>query len=316
MTSTLLKWWAYKEEWGKAEGTKEAIINSVRILNYKERETKSIKPCEDFIVKAEFTVNEKVREPHFGIAIFREDGVYCYGPNTLFDGYKMDYLNKDSGWFSIRYKAIPLLPSNYRLSVAIWDKKEILAYNYHSGLYKFKISGRNINNQLFNMKSVWNDNVQIKSSNYDDILCLRALKNFWRERTRLQNNIDIKGTEILDTNDKPKSHFKTNETLKLRIHLAGALSSDYLLWVGIFREDGIYCHGAFRKLEPSKKEVALIYPEILLLDGNYLISAGLFDIRKKRVITCNHGIYPFKILSDLKDHGTVYCEHEWKWELP
>ncbi|MBM3254230.1 MAG: hypothetical protein FJZ16_08255, partial [Candidatus Omnitrophica bacterium] len=103
MIDTKLKWWAYKDEWGRVEGTREATISSVELLNHERRKTAALLPKEDLIVKIEFTVKEQVKKPHFGVAIFREDGVYCYGPNTLFDGYKIDYLYRGNGWFSIIY---------------------------------------------------------------------------------------------------------------------------------------------------------------------------------------------------------------------
>ncbi len=316
MLETKAKWWAYKTEWGRIEGTKEALINSVKILDCDGKKIKKLKSGESLIIKVDFIVEERIKEPHFGVAIFREDGVYCYGPNTLFDGYKIDYLNKGKGWFSIRYKNIPLPPNNYRISVAIWDKKEILAYNYHSGLYKFKILGRNFNNQLFSTECRWDTKIQENLLNYDDILPLRVLKNIWKEKINYQNNIYIKEVEILDINDEPKSCFKTNKTLKLKIYLSGSNSGSYFLWIGIFREDGIYCHGRFKELDTNEKTLSLVYPNIPLLNGNYLISAGLFDIKRKKFLDCHHGLYPFKISSNLKDHGTIYCKHEWEWKLP
>src|SRR3989304_4190803 len=67
-----------------------------------------------------FSVKTIIKDPHFGIAIFRKDGVYCYGPNTLFDGHKIPELKKGKGWFSLHYKKLWLAPGEYVLSVAIW----------------------------------------------------------------------------------------------------------------------------------------------------------------------------------------------------
>lgn len=315
MTETEFKWWADKKEWGRIEGTKEAIITSVKILNYNGKKINRIKPKEDFIVKAEFTVKEIVKEPHFGVAIFRKDGIYCYGPNTLFDGYKINYLNEGKGWFSIKYRSIPLLPGNYRLSVAIWDKKEILAYNYHSGLYKFKIIGKNFSNQLFEMAHKWDNRTQKSCLGYDNVL--NGIEDIWKKKVRYQNGLDIIRIKLLDINDKSELTFGTDTSLRLKVYLTENKQTDRcVLWIGIFREDGIYCHGAFKELAKNEKEISLFYPKLLLLNGSYLISVGLFEIEEKKIIVCHHGIYPFKVATYLKDHGTVYCDHEWRWELP
>jgi len=105
-----IKWWGDKREWGVICGTKETQIISVKILDGKGRIATKFAVGDKVTVKAEFGVYEEVKEPHFGVAILRDDGVYCYGPNTLFDGYKIEKLIKGKGWFSIKYGKMLLMP--------------------------------------------------------------------------------------------------------------------------------------------------------------------------------------------------------------
>ena len=316
MRGTELKWWAYKPEWGRIEGTREVIIRSVKVLDKQGNETYCFQPNQDFIVKVDFFVKEKVKEPHFGVAIFREDGVYCYGSNTLLDNHAFDYLNEGNGWFNIRYNNFPFLPGFYRISVAIWDKKEVLAYCYHSGFYKFKIEGINPHHQLFNMPYECSDSIQSNAFGYDNILSLQNLRDIWGKSLRYEDEVNIQRVEFLDVNNHKKKSFKTHDQLKIKVFFTDFKTRNRILWIGIFREDGIYCHGIFKKVEADEESFVLFYPKLPLLNGNYFVSVGLSDLEKRKIAVCHHGVYLFKILSDLKDHGTVYCGHEWNWLLP
>jgi hypothetical protein len=72
------------------------------------------------------------------VALFRDDGVYCYGPNTLFDGalggrYDGRYL------LTARFEELPLLGGAYQASVAFYDRDHVYAYAWHHRLYPFAV---------------------------------------------------------------------------------------------------------------------------------------------------------------------------------
>ena len=90
-----------------------------------------------------------------------------------------------------------------------------------------------------------------------------------------------------------------------------------ILWVGIYRSDGIYCHGNIRKISSfgTNSEI-LIYPKLKLLPGGYNVSLGIWDSNKNRFLAYSHGIHSFNMIFDKKDHGTVYLKHRWNWKIP
>ena len=116
------RWVEESSSWGYKLGTKEMLIDSVILRNKFGSQTNQIKSGDALSVRVNFTVRDAIREPHFGIAILREDGVYCYGPNTRFDGYFIPELNKGEGWFELLYNKVCLAPGTYKLSVALWDR--------------------------------------------------------------------------------------------------------------------------------------------------------------------------------------------------
>jgi hypothetical protein len=129
-----------KNSWGKKIGNQEAQITKVSFFNGRLNETSLFHTGEKLKIIIEYIVNKEIEDPHFGVAIFREDGLYCYGPNTRFDKIKIKRLRKGKGEFSIEYKRLNLLPGRYRVSVAIWEKDEKFAYDYHYAYYKFEVT--------------------------------------------------------------------------------------------------------------------------------------------------------------------------------
>jgi len=274
-----IKWWGDKREWGIICGTKEAEITSVRILDGCGRKTTKVAVGDKIIVKAEFDVHEEVKEPHFGVAIFRDDGIYCYGPNSLFDRHRIEKLMKGKGWFSIEYKKMLLMPGKYWFSVGVWDKEEMLPYSFHIAYYSFRITGTNKNKQLLFLTHKWNDDKLVDSFTAKELIPidLNFLEEEWQQKFSIKNsNVDIDPIQLLDSRGNIKDSFNTNEMMKIRIKIGRRNWHNYLIWIGISRIDGIYCHGALRNLAKDEKTLSLIYPKLQLLPGNYYLSVGIW----------------------------------------
>jgi ABC-2 type transport system ATP-binding protein len=148
-----------KDAWGRKMGNKEAEIVEVNLLNQKNEETLVFSTGECMKIRARYIVRRQLENPHFGVAIFREDGTYCYGPNTRLDGLKIDKLRQGEGDFSIEYKNLMLLPGKYRLSVAIWGKDENLAYDHHYAFYKFEVISEKKDHGILYLAHIWSWNL-------------------------------------------------------------------------------------------------------------------------------------------------------------
>jgi hypothetical protein len=312
-----IKWWADKRFWEKKEGSKDARIVGAQTYSAKGKQTNRFKMGEAVTVKVHFVVDKEIEEPHFGIAIFREDGVYCYGPNTFFDGHKIDKLNKGEGFFSIEYKSLLLKPGRYRFSAAIWDKDEVWAYDYHVGFYKFEVIGENNDTQLLNLKYRWEPDSwwqKFKISQPEKPVCFFNLNDQRQDKT-ISSDIEISSIELTDSSDNPKSIFHTGEDLKIKLQFKFLKEpQDYCLWLGLFRGDGIYCHGASKKLR--EEVVSLTYPNLPLLTGDYYLSVGIWKKNQREPLLYKHKASVFKVSFLGQDHGTMYLEHSWKWQLP
>jgi len=312
------KWADDVSEWGKKIGTKEAIIDSVQLITKFGIQSKRIRSLDPLKIKVNFTIKNRIKELHFGIALFRDDGVYCYGPNTAFDGNMICELKEGRGFFVLSFNRLLLAPGEYRLSAAIWDKNETLAFDYHSGCYKFSVIGYcNKAKELLNIPfKSYSGNSLLFSLRNECSFSLDILGDRWGKMTEA-DIIAVQSVKLCNKLNEEKEVIFTNEYVKLIITFSKLLinNADYYLWVGFYRDDGVCCQSIKQPLRRNKS-FKIIFSKLPLLPGSYRISLGVWDMALKKFIMCHHGVYPFRMVFNRNDHGTVYLEHQWFWRLP
>jgi len=321
MVTETKRWGTDMEQWGTREGTKEVIIKDLVILNKSGKKTDKIKSGDMVKTRVNFTINEEIDNFHFGVAIFREDGVYCYGPNTQFDGLAIQRTGKGDGYFELECEELLLMSGTYYISAAIWDKNETLAYDYHKCNYKLEVSGTPIYGQLLYLSSKWYGFQMMTSHNGEYMPNLDYLVDKW-EKQDSNGLITFEPLRFLNNYGSMDTIFLTGREFKIKIGFTIDTSlkespKGLILWVGIYRSDEIYCHGSIRKISScgANSEI-LIYPKLKLLPGGYNVSLGVWDSNENRFLAYSHGMHSFNMISDKKDHGTVYLKHRWNWKIP
>lgn len=320
------KWVDDNSLWGKKLGTKEVTIDSVELINNSGLNSSRINTGDALRLKAHFTVKNTIKQAHFGAAIFRTDGVYCYGPNTENDGYEIPELQPGRGWFELAYKELLLAPGEYLISVAVWDKKETLAFDYHYGYYKLTVIGyANPAGELINIPFSFKTDSYIEKPLFFQKrfnLGLNLVENECKDKNRGVEEEEVKKISVrfLNSIDEPKDTFITNEPLKLITGInfdeLKARGRKYILWVGFYRDDNILCQGFSKEVSYKNKDIVLIFPQLKLLPGNYRVSVGVWGNKTKEPVFYQDKIYRFKVIFNKSDHGTVFLEHAWKLKLP
>lgn len=297
------KWADDISEWGNELGTKEVIIKSVKFINRFGFACAKARSGRRLRVKVDFIARNDIKEPHFGVAAFRSDGVYCYGPNTLFDGHRIPRIKKGSGYFILEYRRLLLAPGEYTFSIAIWDKNEALAYSYHNGCHKLPVDGYdNEHNELLNIPL------------YHDIF---SGKDKLKPAPVALNESKLNGIALFNGRGEKKSVFMTNEKVKVKVNFKeppGRGMNNYL-WLGIYRDDGVYCYGITKRMKVSDS-AEVTFPKLPLLPGGYNLSVGVWDASENKFITHCPASHPFRMVFNRQDHGTVYMEHKWQWRWP
>ena len=309
--------------WGKKMGTKEVAIESVELMDKVGRKVDSVASGEQLKIKVTFVAKRQIKDAHFGIAIFRNDGIYCYGPNTTFDKYNISEIKQGKGFFSLYYYKMLIAPGEYRFSVAIWDKNETVAFDYHNGYYKLMVRGRkNLNNDLLNIPFKFDNgssfcNIFYLNQRNRHGVDIEALVSKWGKKQESEE-LQIESVRFYDSSKEKKTTFKTNESMRIVINFKDknlrSFNRDCFLWVGIYRDDGICCQ-SMTTLYNSGRSASILFPNLPLLPGGYAASVGIWNAREQNFLMYYHGTYHFKMVFNRGDHGTIYLPHRWKWDF-
>ncbi|HND34478.1 MAG TPA: Wzt carbohydrate-binding domain-containing protein, partial [Myxococcota bacterium] len=120
-------------------GTGEIRILRVQFLDANAVGRSHFQTGEDLVVAVTIRTTEPVESPVFGVALFRDDGSYLYGPNTRFDGVLEGTFHGVYTFF-IRYPGLPLLGGTWRISVAFFDKGHVRPHVWHNQLYEIRVT--------------------------------------------------------------------------------------------------------------------------------------------------------------------------------
>ena len=135
-------------------GSGEVRILRVQLLDHQGIERERFRTGESLIIAVSFRTTEPVERPIFGMAIFRGDGTYVFGPNTRWDHVL------DGTWHGvytvfIHYRALPLLAGTYRVSAAVFDKGHLHPHVWHNQLYTFEIAQDVEDHGLVQLPHTW-----------------------------------------------------------------------------------------------------------------------------------------------------------------
>jgi len=316
------KWAEDKSAWNMKFGTREVVIDNLELINESGARCERVESGGSLTAKISFTAKNAVKRVHFGLAIFRKDGVYCHGPNTAFDGHKITKMEPGEGFFSLHYDELLLAPGDYLLSAAVWDHEETLPFDHHYTSYKLSIRGpENTAGELLNMPfHIINNNNPSLSLPNNKQTCVKpnieTLTNKWEQKIE-HKKIIIECVKISGPAEQNNNTFFTGEQadISVRLNNHDSKHNNLYLWLGLYRDDKIYCQGITQPLT-DHKEYMVRFPKFLLLPGQYRLSAGIWNPDNNCFEACHHGLYPFKMVFDLEDHGTVYMDHQWEWKLP
>lgn len=105
-------------ECAKRTGSREVEYTSVEILNKNGKLSNSFECGENMILNMKYHRNVETLDVVFGFGIFREDGMHCYGTNSLIESGKMIQTKQD-GVIRVEITDNCLLPGRYYLDVAV-----------------------------------------------------------------------------------------------------------------------------------------------------------------------------------------------------
>ena len=138
-----------KKRWGNGYVRIEKIVSYGK--NYECKST--FNSNESVTFEIHYKVNQIVKNAVIGIAIFRTDGVHCYGTNTRIDALNEYNLTQD-GVCRIQFGEILLLPGEYEIDFAI-ESGEGDAIDYFTKAYRIIVYSERGDIGVTRLKHVW-----------------------------------------------------------------------------------------------------------------------------------------------------------------
>jgi len=107
---------------------KTCEIGEIKLLGKDLKEKKFFETGDELLVRVFFKAAQEIKNPVFGVAIYKEDGTYVTGPNTKSSKFRVDRAIGD-GYFDYRIKKLPLLHGNYYVSATVCDNSITTTYD-------------------------------------------------------------------------------------------------------------------------------------------------------------------------------------------
>jgi len=121
-------------------GGREIEISGVRLLDDEGRERHVYASGETLTIALDVRVAEPTEDFVFGVGVFNADGLSVYGTNTEIERY-LPRSARGEGRVSLQLQDLRLVEGTYLLDVAA-HKRDGTPYDYHRGLYSFRVKSR------------------------------------------------------------------------------------------------------------------------------------------------------------------------------
>ena len=119
-------------------GSGEARIEKVVFLGADQEEQLVFRTGDRFVARIHYQALERVEQPTFGVAIYRDDGVHINGPNSFIDGCVLTEI-QGTGYMDYIIETLPLTPGRYEFTAAIYDHTSTHPYDHRHRAFTFEV---------------------------------------------------------------------------------------------------------------------------------------------------------------------------------
>ena len=122
-------------------GTYQVEIVRVELCNAQGIEPEQFSPGEMLCVRIHYIAKERIKNPTFGLAIYRKDGMHVNGPNSVDEGYQLEAI-EGNGIMEYCIEQLPLNPGRYELTVAVYNRNATIAFDHQHRMHSFEIGAQ------------------------------------------------------------------------------------------------------------------------------------------------------------------------------
>jgi ABC-type polysaccharide/polyol phosphate transport system ATPase subunit len=122
-------------------GSQEAQITGVYFLDDAGKQTNLFVTGDRLIIRIAYIAHERIEQPTFGLAIYKQGVVQVNGPNNKFARRPIPYI-EGNGYVDYIVPKLPLIEGNYDVSATIYDQELITCFDFHDHWYPFAVQPR------------------------------------------------------------------------------------------------------------------------------------------------------------------------------
>jgi ABC-type polysaccharide/polyol phosphate transport system ATPase subunit len=134
-------------------GSREVEFEHVRLLDARGHERHVYTPGENLTIELHVLAHRAVDDFVFGLGLFTTDGVSVYGTNTHIEDYTPGKL-EGRARVRLSLRDLRLVEGTYLLDLAV-HRRDGTPYDYHRGLYSFRVKSRIKDVGVYRPEHVW-----------------------------------------------------------------------------------------------------------------------------------------------------------------
>lgn len=129
-----------QEEWDNNTryGSGDIMFTSLELCDVNDHDVSTYKTGDTMTLKAKYKMNKPVQDVVFGIGVFRNDDLWCYGTNTKIERFEKFDVNRD-GKYDITFTDLNLIPGQYWMNVSIEYGADGAPIDFYKQAIRFEV---------------------------------------------------------------------------------------------------------------------------------------------------------------------------------
>lgn len=129
-----------QEEWDNNTryGSGDIMFTSLELCDVNDHDVSTYKTGDTMTLKAKYKMNKPVQDVVFGIGVFRNDDLWCYGTNTKIERFEKFDVNRD-GEYDITFTDLNLIPGQYWMNVSIEYGADGAPIDFYKQAIRFEV---------------------------------------------------------------------------------------------------------------------------------------------------------------------------------
>jgi lipopolysaccharide transport system ATP-binding protein len=118
--------------------TGEILISGVDFVDGEGESTTLFQTGQPLTIRIKYEAKRRLENPVFGLALYTENGTHINGPNTLFSGIEIPFID-GIGYVDYRVDELPFLTGRYSVTVALTGPDTTDIYDLQHQAYSFVV---------------------------------------------------------------------------------------------------------------------------------------------------------------------------------